>query len=55
MGPDYKDKVIVLEGGRRPARLKAVKAFEDPSLSDRFGRADFHTLAERDETAEKTE
>jgi len=32
MGPEYVDKVVVLEGGRRPARLLAVKAYEDPEL-----------------------
>ncbi|WP_339030455.1 type IV secretory system conjugative DNA transfer family protein [Bradyrhizobium symbiodeficiens] len=38
MGPEYADKVIVLEGGRRPARLKALKAFDDPNLRDRLGK-----------------
>lgn len=38
MGPEYADKVIVLEGGRRPARLKALKAFDDPVLADRLGK-----------------
>ncbi|MFQ3454125.1 type IV secretory system conjugative DNA transfer family protein [Bradyrhizobium sp. UFLA01-814] len=37
MGPDYVDKVIVLEGGRRPAKLRALKAFEDPALRERLG------------------
>lgn len=37
MGPDYRDKVIVLEGGRPPARLRAVKAFEDPSMNAQLG------------------
>lgn len=36
MGPEYAERVIVLEGGRRPARLQAVKAFEDPNLKDRL-------------------
>lgn len=36
-GPDYADKVIVLEGGRQPARLQRVMAFEDPNLRDRLG------------------
>ena len=30
------DKVIVLEGGRSPARLKRSMAFEDPALRDRL-------------------
>jgi type IV secretion system protein VirD4 len=36
MGPEYVDKVIVLEGGRRPARLQAVRAYEDPQLKGRL-------------------
>lgn len=36
-GPDYVDKVIVLEGGRPPIRLRRVMAFEDPSVSSRVG------------------
>ncbi|MGJ4925970.1 type IV secretory system conjugative DNA transfer family protein [Bradyrhizobium sp. HKCCYLS2038] len=36
MGPEYVDRVIVLEGGRRPARLQAVKAYEDPQLKGRL-------------------
>ncbi|MDH2406084.1 hypothetical protein QCM77_40335 [Bradyrhizobium sp. SSUT18] len=36
MGPEYAEKVIVLEGGRRPARLHALKAFEDPQLKARL-------------------
>lgn len=36
MGPEYADKVIVLEGGRRPARLCAIKAFDDPALLTRL-------------------
>ncbi|MDD1532699.1 hypothetical protein C7U89_01400 [Bradyrhizobium sp. WBOS4] len=36
MGPEYVDKVVVLEGGRRPARLLAVKAYEDPQLKGRL-------------------
>ncbi|GAA0022821.1 type IV secretory system conjugative DNA transfer family protein [Bradyrhizobium diazoefficiens] len=39
MGPEYADKVIVLEGGRRPARLNALKAFDDPLLVNRLGEA----------------
>lgn len=35
-GPEYKDKVIVLEGGRQPARLYAMKAFEDPVARKRL-------------------
>lgn len=35
-GPEYADKVIVLEGGRQPARLKRVMAFEDPDLIGRL-------------------
>lgn len=35
-GPDYADKVIVIEGGRSPARLKRIMAFEDPALRDRL-------------------
>ncbi|WP_445490610.1 type IV secretory system conjugative DNA transfer family protein [Rhodopseudomonas sp. RCAM05734] len=36
MGPEYAERVIVLEGGRRPARLYALKAFEDPNLEGRL-------------------
>lgn len=36
-GPDYADKVIVLEGGRRPARLQRVMAFDDPVIKNRVG------------------
>ncbi|WP_164719087.1 MULTISPECIES: type IV secretory system conjugative DNA transfer family protein [Bradyrhizobium] len=36
MGPEYVDKVIVLEGGRRPARLQAMKAYEDHRLKGRL-------------------
>ncbi|MFN7597330.1 MAG: type IV secretory system conjugative DNA transfer family protein [Cereibacter sp.] len=35
-GPEYADKVIVLEGGRRPARLEKVMAFNDPELVHRL-------------------
>lgn len=35
-GPEYADKVIVLEGGRRPARLHKVMAFDDPELAHRL-------------------
>lgn len=38
MGPEYADKVVVLEGGRRPARLRALKAFDDPALVSRLGK-----------------
>lgn len=37
-GPEYADKVIVLEGGRRPARLQRVMAFEDFAICDRMGQ-----------------
>jgi type IV secretory pathway TraG/TraD family ATPase VirD4 len=36
MGPEYAEKVIVLEGGRRPARLHALKAFDNPKLKARL-------------------
>ena len=39
MGPEFVDKVIVLEGGRQPARLKAIKAFDDPLIADRIGKS----------------
>jgi type IV secretory pathway TraG/TraD family ATPase VirD4 len=34
-GPDYASKVIVLEGGRLPARLNLVMAYNDPALKRR--------------------
>jgi type IV secretory pathway TraG/TraD family ATPase VirD4 len=34
-GPAYANKVIVLEGGRRPARLNLVMAYNDPDLRGR--------------------
>jgi type IV secretory pathway TraG/TraD family ATPase VirD4 len=34
-GPEYADKVIVLEGGRQPARLNLVMAYEDPEVNER--------------------
>lgn len=35
-GPGYQGKVLVLEGGRRPALLNRVFAFDDPHLRDRI-------------------
>jgi len=35
-GPAYAGKVIVFEGGHSPARLIAVKAFEDATAKDRM-------------------
>jgi type IV secretory pathway TraG/TraD family ATPase VirD4 len=35
-GPEFKDKVIVLEGGKPPAKLVALKAFEDPEARRRL-------------------
>lgn len=35
-GPEYATKVIVLEGGRNPARLDLVMAFDDLELTDRL-------------------
>ena len=36
MGPAYVGKVIVLEGGRAPARLNRIFAFEDPAIMNRL-------------------
>lgn len=36
-GPEYADKVIVLEGGRRPARLQIVMAHSDPRVRSLIG------------------
>ncbi len=35
-GPKYADKIIVLEGGRRPAKLERIMAFNDPMLKKRL-------------------
>jgi type IV secretion system protein VirD4 len=35
-GPDYVGKVIVLEGGKLPARLRRIYAFEDPETVERI-------------------
>lgn len=37
MGPQYVGKVIVLEGGRAPARLLCVNAYQDPEAKRRMG------------------
>lgn len=37
MGPKYVGKVIVLEGGRKPAKLVRINAYEDPVAAARMG------------------
>lgn len=36
-GPEYSDKVIVLEGGKRPAKLEKIMAYEDPEIEGWIG------------------